>query len=293
MEANQDPIAGALSRAGPARVSLGFVSTSFANSRYLGASIRTSVQLAVIWVLLGSGYGVQGSRWSNGLVAQTPAEELLARAIAFHDPDSRWASHIFQLEWYGTGSDGSERVSVDLTLHPDGKQFKLNGRYQGSTLEYEADAEKWTASVDGVSDPSPEAREKMRLHREDGWFWRSYYAFLVGMPMKLRDPGTQIDPDPIPTTFQGHDVLALRVTYDQEVGTDTWYFYLDPETAQVVGCRFYHDEEANDGEYIVWEGLIESDGVRLPRHRRWYVNEDDRFLGTDEIRGMGLVAVSR
>ena len=272
------------------------MSISFANLRYRGLSARTSAQLAVA-LLLGSGCRVQGEggggQVSNELVAQTPAEELLTRAIAFHDPSGRWASHIFQLEWYGTGADGSERVAVDLTLHPDGQRFKLSGRYQGSTLEYEADAEKWTASVDGVSDPAPEVREKMRLHREDGWFWRSYYAFLVGMPMKLRDPGTQIDPDPIPTSFEGHDVLALRVTYDQEVGTDTWYFYLDPDTARLVGCRFYHDEEANDGEYIVLEGLIESDGVKLPRHRRWYVNADGRFLGADEIKGLKLVPVGR
>ncbi len=244
--------------------------------------------LAIVW---GVGCGNQADK-ESAVVAQTAAEELLARAIAYHDPNGLWATRILELEWYGTGADGSERVAVDITLHPDGQTFQLSGRYQGSTLEYRADSSKWTATVDGVSDPTPEVRERMRLHREDGWFWRSYYGFLVGMPMKLRDPGTLLDPEPMSVTFQGQDVLALRVTYEEQVGTDTWYFYFDPETARLVGCRFYHGEEANDGEYIVLEGLIESNGLKLPRNRRWYVNDDDRFLGADEIRALELVAVS-
>ncbi len=256
-----------------------------------GFTILNSVLITCCCTLWVVGCGSQTDN-ASAVVSQTAAQELLARAISYHDPNGLWDNRILQLEWYGTGADGSERVSVDLTLHPDGQQFKLSGRYQGSTLEYEADAAKWTATVDGVTDPTPEVRERMRLNREDGWFWRSYYGFLVGMPMKLRDPGTLLDTEPMSVTFQGQDVLAPRVTYDADVGSDTWYFYFDPETARLVGCRFYHDEEANDGEYIVLDGVIESDGLKLPRNRRWYVNEDDRFLGADEIRALELLAVS-
>ena len=126
----------------------------------------------------------------------------------------------------------------------------------------------------------------MRLDREDGRFWRSYYGFLAGLPMKIADPGARLDPEVAETTFEGRDVNAVRVTYDPEVGGDTWYFYFDPETAELVGCRFYHDESANDGEYITFEGLAEANGLRLPRYREWYTNEGDRFLGSDEIRSV-------
>ena len=53
-----------------------------------------------------------------------------------------------------------------------------------------------------------------------------------------------------------------------------------------MGCRFYHDESANDGEYITFEGLAEGGGLRLPRYREWYTNNGDRFLGSDEIRSV-------
>lgn len=83
-----------------------------------------------------------------------------------------------------------------------------------------------------------------------GLFWRDYYGDLAGLPMKLRDPGTLIDPDVAATDFIGRQIQSIRVTYDAELGGDTWYFYFDPESAQLVGRRFYHDEAANDGEYI-------------------------------------------
>ncbi len=216
--------------------------------------------------------------------SSTPAEALLDRSIAFHDPDAGWGSRPLELRWVGTDADGAERVDVTFILHPDQERFELRGRYRGSTLEYRTSGDTWSASVDGSSDPSPEQREAMRLAREDGLFWRSYFGFLAGLPMKLRDPGTRIDPATIRTRFAGREALAIRVTYDPAVGGDTWYFYFDPSTAALVGCRFFHDEAANDGEHLVFEGWIEADGLQLPRHRRWYVNADGRFLGADEIR---------
>lgn len=74
--------------------------------------------------------------------------------------------------------------------------------------------------------------------------------------MKLRDPGTRLDPTVRRTTFNERQVPVLRVTYAEEVGKDIWYFYVDPETWALTGCRFFHDESKNDGEYIAYEGEI-------------------------------------
>ena len=218
-----------------------------------------------------------------GAVADSPAAQLVERSIAFHDPGGTWGSRAIDMVWFGTGSDGGERVSVELHFGADQSDFAFSGRYGGSSIEYETTAEGWSASVDGQSSSDAETLARMRLDREDGMFWRSYYGFLAGLPMKIRDPGARLDPEVAETTFEGRDVHAVRVTYDPEVGGDTWYFYFDPETAELVGCRFYHDESVNDGEYITFEGLVEGGGLRLPRYREWYTNEGDRFLGSDEV----------
>jgi hypothetical protein len=114
--------------------------------------------------------------------------------------------------------------------------------------------------------------------------WRDYFTYVFGVPMKLRDPGTILDPTVTRTTFVDRDVYALRVTYSTEVGADTWYFYFNPETFALEGCRFFHDEAAKDGEYIVYEGEIEGPGqLRLPRRRLWHMNLDGEYIAVDEI----------
>lgn len=249
---------------------------------------RTVSWLWLVVLAAGCGPRPPADEDASGSVAAadlTPAQELVARSVAFHDPDGIWGSRSISMSWVGTDGEGGERVAVDLEFGADERDFALAGRYRGSSIEYETRTDGWSATVDGVAQADlPDAdRERMRLHREDGMFWRSYYGFLAGLPMKISDPGSHLDPDVIETAFLDRDVHAVRVTYDPDTGGDTWYFYFDPGTAQLVGCRFYHDESANDGEYIAFEGLAEGGGLRLPRLRGWYVNADGRHLGTDEV----------
>lgn len=217
---------------------------------------------------------------------ETRADQLVSRSIAFHDPRGVWGNREVSLSWVGTNPDGEERLSLEMSFGRDAAHFAMQGTYRGHQIDYSTSAEGWTATVDGDPEPSAELRQRMALDREDGFLWRSYFGFLAWLPMKLTDPGTHVGPDVGTAQFNGEDVQVVRVTYDPEVGGDTWYFYFDPETAQLMGCRFHHDEQANDGEYIVFEDLVTDADLRLPRVRKWFVNENDRFLGRDEIRAL-------
>ena len=109
------------------------------------------------------------------------------------------------------------------------------------------------------------------------------FLYLYGLPMKLRDPGTRLDPRVKETSFQGKPAYELRVTYDKSVGTDTWYFYLDRKTCALIGHRFHHDEAAGDGEYTVLSDEISGEGLTLPRVRKWYRNQGNEFFITHTI----------
>ncbi len=247
--------------------------------------------LALAAVACASGDDGTSREATTGAVASaappTAAEALLARSIEFHDPQGRWGRDLVQLTWNGTDAQGEERSVFDISIFPDGSTFEMDGRYRGSAIEYATAGTEMTVRVDGTA-PDNETRESLRLNRDGGMFWRDYFGFLAGLPMKLRDPGTIIDPEPSSTEFSGRPVASIRVTYEPEVGGDTWYFYFDPQSAELVGCRFYHDEAANDGEYIVFRDLIEADGLRIPQKRRWYMNADDLFLGEDVIERLSL-----
>lgn len=211
----------------------------------------------------------------------TTGPELLDAAIAYHDPADRWPGFRHTLVIDQSRPDGSERRA---TIHLDASSSDYT--YEEATddghLVKGTDGEECFATVGGEP-PTPEQAESLRLDCSGIRRMRDYYLYLWGLPMKLRDPGTNIDAAIQDAEFDGQTARALRVTYDPAVGSDTWYFYFDPGTYRMIGYRFYHEEAAGDGEYILLDGERDVLGMKIPVERRWFTNADDRYLGTDVL----------
>ena len=154
----------------------------------------------------------------------TAADSLLARSIAFHDPDGVWGTRPVEIAWSGTDGQDSVRVDGTVTIDPTADSFAFSGVYRGHRLDYRMVDGIARSTVDGGEPADSALRARMRLDREDGRFWRNYYEFLAGLPMKLRDPGTHIDGDVERREFEGRERDVIRVTYDAATGGDTWYF---------------------------------------------------------------------
>ena len=99
--------------------------------------------------------------------------------------------------------------------------------------------------------------------------------------MKLKDAGTIIHEKVVLKKFKGKDYLVLKASYEKEVGEDTWYFYFDSTTYAMEVYQFYHEEEKNDGEFILLSGLDTVNGIKMPKNRAWYFNKGEKYLGTD------------
>lgn len=213
--------------------------------------------------------------------AEVPAaSEVLEQSIAHHDPVGLWGNARFDLSFRETRPDGSERrtrVQFRDTLD----SFEISTQRDGAQIEGLMAGDECILTLDGSTEFSEEDRDKYRLTCERLRWLRNYYTYLWGLPMKLRDPGTRIDPEVSEVSYQDQKVWSVRVTYDESVGSDTWYFYFDQHTYALVGYRFYHDEAKNDGEYIVLEGETVASGVKIPTRRSWYTNAEDRHLGDD------------
>ncbi|WP_420385145.1 DUF6503 family protein [Roseivirga sp.] len=210
-------------------------------------------------------------------------EELLDRALAFHNPSGRWEKAELQLT-IDMETPGRPVRRSQLTIDNEASTFYIKILNRGNLSEFWVDANDSTRALYNFMAPTDSIQaDSLNLTPERALRWRNYYSYLYGLPMKLNDPGTKIDPVVQRTQFLNQEVLALKATYDAEVGSDIWYFYFHPETYAMVGYRFYHDEAANDGEYIVLEGLEIKNGIRIPKNRTWYTNAEDRLLGTDYL----------
>ncbi|MFD2100377.1 DUF6503 family protein [Flagellimonas iocasae] len=208
------------------------------------------------------------------------ATQLLEKTITFHDPNGNWKNFDGSFKVRMKSPNSSDRLST-ITLNAPKEQFNLLVEKDGDSYTYHFDKGNCTTTLNGSSEISNEDREKFRLTCERGQMMKNYYTYLYGLPMKLKDPGTLLNQKVQKKIFKGKEYLVLKVTYDENVGSDVWYFYFDPETYAMEVYQFYHDESKNDGEYILLEGLEEINGIKMPKSRAWYLNKDNKYLGTD------------
>lgn len=206
-------------------------------------------------------------------------QTLLERSIRYHDPKGQWGKTALNLQLTETRPGGPDRTT-DIVINLKKGIFTLDQLRDGNQLFYEVKNDDCTFRLNGSSNISDADKEKFRLNCDRAKSMRNYYTYLWGLPMKLQDEGTQLLEAKM-DRFMDKDAYSLKVTYTPEVGADVWYFYFDPTNYALIGYRFYHDESKNDGEYITLAGEETVKGLRLPKERKWYTHQGDKFLGTD------------
>jgi hypothetical protein len=207
-------------------------------------------------------------------------DQLLEKAIQFHDPNGNWES--FKGEFFVTmetpkGKPRKSNISINLPK----EYFSVVAVRDTITTEYMLDKKDCSFSLNGDKNPSSATKKKYNLNCERAKMFKNYYTYLYGLPMKLKDEGTIINQKVERKKFKGKDYLVLKVTYDKEIGKDTWYFYFNPKNYAMEVYQFFKDETKNDGEYILLTDLETINEIKMPKNRAWYYNKNDGYLGTD------------
>lgn len=219
----------------------------------------------------------------NMALAQMPSpNELLEKSIQYHDPNGNWGKSLLQLNFEETRPNGTIRYT-NVKINIPGEYFAMDQKNDEEQIIREIYKGECSHQLNGNAEIPEEDIKRLRLTCERTAFMRNYYTYLWGLPMKLHDQGTIFGKQVEMSEFNGEKAYKLRVSYDPNVGSDVWYFYFDLKSYKLLGYRFYHDEAKNDGEYILLEDEIKIAGMRLPKVRKWYTHQDDKFLGTDTL----------
>lgn len=218
----------------------------------------------------------------NICIAQSNANEIIEKSIAFHDPDGILTESRLTLDIMESRPNGSDRKSKAV-IDVNKEYYLVEREVDGATTSMKVRKGKSSFKLNGKKKFSKEDKEKYKLTPERAKMMSQYYRYLWLSPLILKDPGTIIDPSFNVVNFFGKTCMEIKVTYEPSVGGDIWYFYFNPETYALEGYRFYHDEAANDGEYILFEGMAKSGSVSIPQKRTWYMHKDDKVLGTDNL----------
>ncbi|MBV1922737.1 MAG: hypothetical protein KUG68_01780 [Flavobacteriaceae bacterium] len=210
-------------------------------------------------------------------------EELLAKAIAYHDPQNNWDTFnaAFNVEME---SPKSSKRTTEIKINLPEEYFYSKAIKDTLTTEFTLDKGSCSIVFCGTKDFSEAQVKEYGLNCERASMYKNYYTYLYGLPMKLKDAGTIIHENVERKSFKGKEYLVLKVTYDKTVGGDIWYFYFNPKTFAMEVYQFFHDESKNDGEYILLSEEEIIQGIKMPKIRKWYYNTDDGYLGTDTLK---------
>ncbi len=206
------------------------------------------------------------------------SQELLDKAIAYHDPSGNWESFNGLLNVVMQIPDKSPR-STAIQINLPEEYFSAVAKQDTSLTTYSVTKGVCKVTVSNPNVTAPDCERAL--------MYKDYYTYLYGLPMKLKDPGTNIAPEVLKKEFKGKDYLVLKASYDAAIGSDVWFFYFDPTSYAMEVYQFFkgdpEGEGANTGEYILLTDEAIINGIKMPKVRAWYYNKDDAYLGTDTL----------
>lgn len=213
--------------------------------------------------------------------------QLLDNAIKYHDPQNNWNTFNATFTVTMQTPKNTNRVS-NISINLPKEQFYLKTKRDTLISEYTLNKDKCSITLNGKTDLSDDTLKANNLSCDRANLYKNYYTYLYGLPMKLKDDGTNIDETIERKTSKGKEYLVLKVTYDEAVGSDIWYFYFNPKTYAMEIYQFFKtDENGNikkdSGEYILLTEEETINTIKMPKNRAWYYNKDDGYLGTDML----------
>ena len=207
--------------------------------------------------------------------------ELLQQTLAYHDPEGNWPNLKARL--YLSSADTTGHANTfEIEIDNSTGYFAHISRTDGKEVVKGMSGGKEFYLLDGKTDISDEDRQKYELTPEGVKWVHRFYGYLYGLPMKLTDDSAKKVDSETDQELEGKTYRVLQVTYDPAVGKDNWFFYLDPQTYAMQAYKFNHGKPES-GEYILLEQEEIIQGIKIPKVRKWYLNKDNKYLGTDTL----------
>jgi len=128
---------------------------------------------------------------------------------------------------------------------------------------------------------------KHQLTQERAILLKDYYFFLWYLPMNINRPDAEIENRINEKIYNQVKFIEVPVTFPHSENNHSWFFYFHPQKFQLLRSMFFKSEFA-DGEYILFEGEYQFDGIRIPASRKWFTNAEDKFLGEDKLIEMQI-----
>ncbi len=218
--------------------------------------------------------------------AQKKALAIIEQSIDYHDPKGNWSRfkadlHFNSIVERNGKIDTSDRY-VQLNLRRN--TFHMDLEVKGEKAELFHNKKACGGLFYDKSKNQSNLLEENNLTCDRAKMYNSYYRYLLGMPMKLKDPGTVIHEEVMEKKYKSKLYDVITVTYEPEVGEYTWLFYFDKETRALDLMEFSKDGSFQNGETIELNNKVNYQEMVLPGQLKWLILPERNFLAEENIK---------
>lgn len=191
-------------------------------------------------------------------------EDIINKSIDFHDQHNQWknlnAQFIFDSR-FSIATFPQETLNISMNIKTE--EFIYHNPKRKIKVSYVNDI----CSADSCTGACK------------GYIWtKSFYPYVWGLPMKLKDPGYSPEKEWGKDEFNGFDCYTVNMHYDNENFT----FYFDQSDYQLRGFKFIKNNTEKHGEIVKLKGLHIYEGIKFPAYRTW-LNLDSTLIGTNQV----------
>lgn len=191
--------------------------------------------------------------------------QILEKTIDYHDPKGEWNQANVELSLLSQSVFSEQNKElIHLGIDVPNDSFSYSNTFRNEQVSY--------AGVECVSE------SKQGLCAEKQWT-KNFYTYIWGLPMKLKDKGTELNSNVIDTVFFEIPCYALNVKYEAE----NWLYFVNKKSFQLEGFQFIFNKDATKGEVVRNLGTTKLSTINIPSERIWY-DLKGKELGTDIVQ---------
>lgn len=204
------------------------------------------------------------------------AKELIQRSVTYHDPDGNWKNFKSSIQfntnlWKDNGE--IEKSTTQLLLNKQNEDFKIH--FINNKIEFIGEVNKDTCYNKALKEVTSKTFSKYKqiLNCKGAQFYKNYYLYLIGMPMKLLDPEAIVQDSVLERTYNTIKYDVIKVNYEPLNKQPVWYFYFNKKNYALELCKFTSKEDENKGgEYIIYNQEINIQNIKLKGQQVWLHN---------------------
>ncbi len=211
------------------------------------------------------------------------ATEILNSSIAFHDSNNKWAQSALSMRIQEPRLQNPSRYSIVRFDNKDQSFELIRNREEHLSKHVVSKEGALKVYLDDNEEFADSLIEKYRLQPERNKVYSNFYKMMYGLPMTLNSNWVKQTGKVEQAMYNNRMCYMIPIELKEEMFSKNWNIFIAENTYEFKGMEIVFPDEETKGEKLYFDGLINIEGILIPRIRHWHELSNDNYLGSDII----------